>query len=127
MTIDISKYRLLTPAKANFNIDEDISIYMRGGDEEVIKIKAGDTAEVNLFEIRGVQTSDFNLAFKNHTKDAVKEFTEREDFLQALYYFLNFNIGDWVEVFQHNKLTFFDAIYADDDEQPDPEDAKIVY
>jgi len=43
-----------------------------------------------------------------------------------LYYFLNFTIGEWVEVFQHNKLTFFDAIYAD--ETPvEVEDSKIVY
>jgi len=126
MTIDISKYRLLTPAKANFNIDEDITVYLRGEDEEVIKIPAGESSEVNLVDIRGIQTTDFNLAFKNHAKEIIKDYTEREDFLQALYYFLNFTIGEWVEVFQHNKLTFFDAIYAD--ETPvEVEDSKIVY
>ena len=126
MTIDISKYRLLTPAKANYNIDEDIKVFMRNDSEEVITVPAGENFEVDLSTIRGIQTSDFNLAFKNHTKDVIKDYTEREDFLQALYYFLNFSIGEWVEVFQHNKLTFFDAIYADD-EEVEVEDAKIVY
>jgi len=79
MTIDISKYRLLTPAKANFNIDEDITVYLRGEDEEVIKIPAGESSEVNLVDIRGIQTTDFNLAFKNHAKEIIKDYTERED------------------------------------------------
>ena len=124
-TIDISKYRLLTPATATLNIEEeDIMVYMRNSDD-IIKVPAGDTREVNLFEIRGIQTTDFNLIFRNHDEADIKAFQEREDFLQALYYLLNFTIGKWVEVFQHNKLTFFDALYAD--EEVEVEDATIVY
>ena len=75
--IDISQYRLLTPANSTLNIEDEITIYYRDGD--IKSFSNNNELEIDLKTIQGVQTPDFNLVFKNHTDDFVKNCQKSED------------------------------------------------
>lgn len=93
--IDISQYRLLTPANSTLNIDEEITVHFRDG--EIETFQGNNELDIDLALIAGVQTPDFNLVFKNHTDEFVKDCQRSESWLQALYYMFHFSVnGRWV-------------------------------
>lgn len=106
--IDVSKHILLTPSDIVLNKAEDTRVFYRNGSNVVVP--ANEQTELNLHDVVGIKASDFNLVFRNRKDKEIEKIKKREDSLQALYYYLHFNIGDWVGVTQHNDLTFFDAI-----------------
>ena len=124
--IDISNYRLLTPANSTLNIEGDITIHYRNG--EIEELKDNTDKDINRIDILGVETDDFHLVFHNHDDTFIKNCQRSEDWLQALYYMFNFVVNSkWVEVTQHNKLEFFDAMYCDEDEeQPQVESPGLI-
>jgi hypothetical protein len=75
--IDISQYRLLTPANSILNIEDEITIYYRDG--EIKTLKNNNSLDIDLTTISGVQTPDFNLVFKNHTQQFIKNCQKSED------------------------------------------------
>lgn len=75
--IDISQYRLLTPANSTLNIEDEITIYYRDG--EIKTFENNNTLDIDLSIINGVQTPDFNLVFRNHTEQFVKDCQKSED------------------------------------------------
>ena len=123
--IDISQYRLLTPANSTLNIEDKITVFYKDG--EIKTFENNNSQEIDLTLISGVQTPEFNLVFKNHTEQFVKDCQRSEDWLQALYYMFNFQVNsNWVEVTQHNELEFLDAMYYFNEEQPEAEEPTII-
>ena len=115
MQLDVNKHTLLTPNKVVLNKAEETTVFKRDGSS--ILVPANEQMELDLHNVIGVKASDFNLVFRNHKDKTIENIKKRDDSLQALYYYMNFEVGDWVGVTQHNDLTFYDAIY--DDEQYD--------
>jgi hypothetical protein len=92
--IDIKKYKMLTPAISTLNLDEEIEVFLRNDEVEVVPPDCTD--KIDLREVRGIKSKDFNLAFTNHTEDYIKKAQKREDFLQSFYYMFDFEVGEWV-------------------------------
>lgn len=120
--IDIRKYKLLTPSTATLNLDSEITVYFRNDEVETLPANCTDT--IDLTEVIGIKSEDFNLIFRNRSKEYIEKAKRSEDFLQSFYYLLDFEIdGSWVSVSQHNELSFLDAVYSD---QPEVEQSDIV-
>lgn len=110
--IDITQYRLLTPALCTLNVDKELTLYKRNGD---IELYTEDTStKIDLHEYKGAQNEDFNLVFTNRSKEFIKRCQRSEAVLQALYAIFNFETnGGWVECSQYDRLEFLDAMYLE--------------
>lgn len=122
MSIDLSKHTLLTPSEVVLNKQDDTTIFYRNGKQLIVP--GGEQVELNLHDVVGIKANDLNLVFRNHSDKRIDQIKKQEDSLQALYYYLNFNIGDWVGVTQHNEVEFFDAVF--DDDQYDDGESKLI-
>ena len=111
MNINVNEHTLLTPNKVVLNKNEDTTIFKRDGSN--IILPANEQMELDLHNVVGIKASDYNLVFRNHKDKEIEKIKKTEGSLQVLYYYMNFEVGDWVSVTQHNELTFFDAVYDD--------------
>lgn len=92
--IDITNYKLLTPAEATLNVDKELILYYRNGD--IISYENDTKTNIDLRKIAGAQNEDFNLVFYNRDDDFIKAAQKSEDFLQAIYSIFDFKVGSWV-------------------------------
>jgi hypothetical protein len=123
--IDISQYRLLTPANSTLNVKSELVVYYRNGD--IISYKDNNKLEVDLTEIAGTQNEDFNLVFFNRSDEFIKDCKKSEDWLQALYAIFNFEANNnWVEVQQLSKFEFLDTVYNSQEEDIEVEESTII-
>lgn len=121
--IDLTQYRMLTPAQSTLNVHKALTVYYRNGD--IITYNNDTSTLIDLKEVLGCQNEDFNLVFINRDKKFISKCKKSEDWLQAIYNIFDFKQTDYdyVEVLQLGTLEFLDAIYnvdslANDTNQP---------
>ncbi len=121
--IDLTQYRLLTPAESTLNVHNALTVYYRNGD--IITYNNDTSTLIDLKEVLGCQNEDFNLVFINRDKKFISKCKKSDDWLQVIYNIFDFKQTeyDYVEVLQLGTLEFLDAIYnvdslANDTNQP---------
>lgn len=111
--IDITQYRLLTPAIAILNVPDELTIYFRTG--EIKTVVDDNLTHIDLRDVAGIQNDDFNLVFFNRDDEFINACKESEDWLQAIYNVFDFTESHqdrkWVEVQELTPLEFLDRIY----------------
>ena len=87
------------------------------------KKSEGDTVidsdyKIDLKTIAGLHCEEYKLTFHHIPENKIEEYQNdpAESWIHGLYHFINYVVSGWVEVKEHNELSFYDAIYSESED-----------